>query len=334
MPPSPDPDDSGDDLDLEMLRASARDFLSEGRQRNSIGDLAAMDWLALLVAEEHSGVGWRPVEACVIAEELGRAGDPSPWSGSAVAAAALSDAPGETRERWLAEAMSGVTIIGFAPAADVVRIVHGDKASAVITVGDNGVRLIELGDAHRRWRDTDSLDAARAVCCIDLSSAPGVSIGSPAQADRLHTVARLLVSADALGALSSTLARLTAYLKERIAFGVPIASFQAVQHRLVELLVMEVKARAIVTKAARTLAIADFADEVARRNAVAQSAVAHAFVSAKATAAVDECMQLSGGIGFTWEYPLHFELRRAATDATLIGTARSSRTLFAEVSAW
>ena len=112
------------------------------------------------------------------------------------------------------------------------------KSSAVITVGDNGIRLIELGDAQRRWLDDDSLDVARAVCCIDLSAAPGVSIGSPAQADRLHAVARLLVSADALGALSSTLDRLTAYLKERIAFGVPIASFQAVQHRLVELLVL------------------------------------------------------------------------------------------------
>jgi alkylation response protein AidB-like acyl-CoA dehydrogenase len=49
---------------------------------------------------------------------------------------------------------------------------------------------------------------------------------------------------------------------------------------------------------------------------------------------VDECMQLSGGIGFTWEYPLHHELRRVFTNAQLLGTARSSRALLAEVSGW
>lgn len=153
------------------------------------------------------------------------------------------------------------------------------------------------------------------------------------QAERLFAAGRLLISADVVGALSNALGRLTAYLKERVAFGAPIASFQAVQHRLVDLLVFEEKSRAIVTKGARTLASAALADD-AMRTAVTQAAVAHAFVSAKATAAIDECMQLSGGIGFTWEYPLHHELRRAATDACLLGTARSSRALLAEVSGW
>ena len=80
------------------------------------------------------------------------------------------------------------------------------------------------------------------------------------------------------------------------------------QHRLVELLVFEVKARAVVMKAARAIAADD-------ESVTALTAAAHAFVAAKATAAVDECMQLSGGIGFTWEYPLHHELRRVFTNA-------------------
>jgi alkylation response protein AidB-like acyl-CoA dehydrogenase len=125
-----------------------------------------------------------------------------------------------------------------------------------------------------------------------------------------------------------TVARLTAYLRDRIAFGVPIASFQAVQHRLVELLVFEVKARAAVMKAARAAVAGDV------QRTVALSTVAHAFVAAKATAAVDECMQLSGGIGFTWEYPLHHELRRVFTNAQVLGNARSSRALLAEVLGW
>ncbi len=84
-------------------------------------------------------------------------------------------------------------------------------------------------------------------------------IGGPERAEQLIAMARLLVSADSIGAVSRTLERLMAYLRERVAFGAPIASFQAVQHRLVDLLVFEVKARAVIMKAARALA-ADDAD--------------------------------------------------------------------------
>jgi alkylation response protein AidB-like acyl-CoA dehydrogenase len=326
--------DDEDDLDLDLLRISAREFLADRGDKDSIGDLAAMDWLGLLVKEDLGGVGWRPVEACLIAEELGRAQDRSAWFGCAVAAAALADAPDSIRDGWLTGTLSGTTILGFAPAGDVVRIVGGDAVRAIVVAGHNGVHLLEIGDTESRWPDGDVLDVVRSVWCVDVATTSGVLIGSPIQAQRLMAIGRLLVSADALGALSSTLARLIAYLKDRVAFGAPIASFQAVQHRLVDLLVLEVKSRAIVAKAARTLASADIDDDARLQAGVAHSAVAHAFVAAKTTAAVDECMQLSGGIGFTWEYPLHHELRRAATDAVLLGTARSSRTLLAEVSGW
>jgi alkylation response protein AidB-like acyl-CoA dehydrogenase len=326
--------DDEDDLDLELLRRSARVFLASRGDKDSVTDLAAMDWLGLLVSEELGGVGWRPVEACLISEELGRAQDRSPWFGCAMAAAALADAPDPIRDQWLAGSLSGATIAGFAPAEDVVRIVGGDRARLVVAAGPDGVHLVELADAAKRWPDSDALDIARPVWCVDISRATGVLIASPIQAQRLMAIGRLLVSADAVGALSSALARLTAYLKERVAFGAPIASFQAVQHRLVDLLVIEVKSRAIVAKAARTLMSPGIGDDARVQTAVSHSAVAHAFVAAKMTAAVDECMQLSGGIGFTWEYPLHHELRRAATDAVVFGTARSSRSLFAEVSGW
>jgi alkylation response protein AidB-like acyl-CoA dehydrogenase len=80
-------------------------------------------------------------------------------------------------------------------------------------------------------------------------------------------------------------------------------------------------------KAARAIACDD-------ERATLLTAAAHAFVAANATACVDECMQLSGGIGFTWEYPLHHELRRVFTNSQVLGTARSSRELVAEVSGW
>lgn len=316
-----------DDVDLDLLRASARDFLADRGEQESVAVLAALDWTGLLVDEWLGGAGWRPVEACVVAEELGRARDGSAWFGTTMAAAALRSAPDSVRQRWLPGMLDGSATAGVALAGDVVRVVRGSEVDLVITLGCRGIHLFEVSDAQRSRLDEDSMDATRGVCLVDIADSPGVLVGSPEEADQLLAVGKLLVSADSVGAVSTTFERLTAYLKDRIAFGVPIASFQAIQHRLVELLVFEVKARAAVLKAARAVVADD-------KRAVALTAAAHAFVAAKATAAVDECMQLSGGIGFTWEYPLHHELRRVFTNAHSLGTARSSRALLAEVSGW
>jgi alkylation response protein AidB-like acyl-CoA dehydrogenase len=316
-----------DDVDLDLLRGSAREFLAERGEKESVKDLAAMDWTALLVGVEAGGAGWRPVETCVIAEELGRANDRSAWFGTTMSAGALASAPADVREQLLPGLLAGTTVAGFAAADASARIIRGNEVDIIVLLGRNGIHLIRDPDPARTVLDGDLLDVTRTVWRIDLTDAPSTLIGPPGRATELMAVARLLVSADSVGAASMTLERLTAYLRERVAFGAPIASFQAIQHRLVELLVFEVKARAVIMKAARAIASGD-------ERATALAAAAHAFVAAKASAAVDECMQLSGGIGFTWEYPLHYELRRVFTNSHLIGTARSSRALLAEVSGW
>ena len=288
-----------------------------------------MDWTGLLVDENLGGAGWRPVEATVIAEELGRARNSSTWFGCALSAAALASAPDDLRDRWLPAMLDGTATAGVALSGETVRVTNGDAIDILLLLGRNGIHMLEVTDAMPRSRDDELLDVSRATWRVELSGAQSRLIGGPEQADRLLALARVLLSADSLGALSATFERLVAYLKDRIAFGVPIASFQAVQHRLVDLLVFEAKARAAVMKAARAMASEDVSDDV-----VALSAVAHAFVSAKATAAIDECMQLSGGIGFTWEYPLHHELRRVFDNGYLLGTARGSRALVAEKAGW
>lgn len=318
-----------DDVDLDLLRHSAREFLTERGEPCGVKELAAMDWTGLLVDENLGGAGWRPVEATVIAEELGRSRNSSTWFGCVLSAAALASAPDGFRDRWLNAMLDGTATAGVALSADTVRVANGDAIDILVLLGRNGIHLLEMTDALQRVRDDELLDVTRPTWRVELAGAQGTLIGGPEQADRLLALARVLLSADSLGALSATFDRLVAYLKDRVAFGVPIASFQAVQHRLVDLLVLEAKARAAVMKAARAMASENVSDD-----AVALSAVAHAFVSAKATAAIDECMQLSGGIGFTWEYPLHHELRRAFDNGYLLGTARGSRALVAERASW
>lgn len=320
------------DVDLVLLRAAARDFLTGRIAQDSLKELAAMDWTGLLVEENLGGSGWRPVETAVIAEELGRAQNSSTWFGCVLSAAALASAPSEARDRWLPAMLDGTATAGCALSGDTVRVARGDAIDILVTLGRNGIHLFEVSDSMPKSRDEELLDVGRAAWRVEVSGAKSVLIGGPDRADRLLAVARVLLSADSLGALSATFERLVAYLKERVAFDVPIASFQAVQHRLVDLLVFEAKARAVIMKAARALAGSDISD--ISDDAIALSSAAHAFVAAKATAAVDECMQLSGGIGFTWEYPLHHELRRVFTNGYLLGTARSSRALLAERSGW
>lgn len=320
---------TADEVDLDFLRGSAREFLAGRGEKESLKDLAAMDWTGLLVDEALGGSGWLPLEASVVAEELGRSRDRSAWFGTAMAAGALTSAPADVRDRWLPAVIDGSVAAGFALAGGTVRVAKGDEVDVVVTVGGKGVHLFEVAEGLSKSCDAELLDVSRAVWRMELSGAQGVPIGAPGRAEQLLAVAKVLLSADSLGALSSTFERLVAYLRERTAFGAPIASFQAVQHRLVDLLVLETKARAVVTKAARALASAETSDE-----AVTLAAVAHAFVTAKASAAVDECMQLSGGIGFTWEYPLHHELRRVFSNGYLLGTSRSSRAVIAERAGW
>lgn len=318
-----------DDIDLDLLRAAARDFLTGRGAQDSVKELAAMDWTGLLVEEGLGGSGWRPVETTVIAEELGRAQNSSTWLGCVLAAAALTSAPSEVRDQWLPAMLDGTATAGFAPSGDTVRVARGDAIDILITLGHNGIHLFEVSETMPKSRDDELLDVNRPAWRVEIGGAQSVLIGGPQRAAQLLAAARVLLSADSLGALSTTFERLVGYLKGRIAFGVPIASFQAVQHRLVDLLVFEAKARAVIMKAARALEAHENLDD-----AITLAAAAHAFVAAKATAAVDECMQLSGGIGFTWEYPLHHELRRVFTNGYLLGTARSSRALFAERSGW
>lgn len=321
--------DAVDDVDLDFLRDSARDYLAGRGEKVALADLAGMDWTGLLVDDALGGVGWRPVEATVVAEELGRAGDRSVWLGSTICAAALASAPAEIRDRWLSDVLEGTAPSAVAPVGATVRVAASEALRLMVTLGNDGIRFFEVTDTLPKSRDDELLEVGRPVWRVDLSAAPSVVIGGRERAGQLLAMARVLLSADSLGALSRTFARLVEYLKERSAFGAPIASFQAVQHRLVDLLVLEAKSRAVILKAARALVPPEVGEE-----AIALSLAAHAYVGSTATAAIDECMQLSGGIGFTWEYPLHHDLRRVFCNGYLLGTARSSTFEYAVKAGW
>ncbi len=114
------------------------------------------------------------------------------------------------------------------------------------------------------------------------------------------------------------------YVKTRRQFARQVGSYQAIKHRLADLWVSVTEARAVARYAADCLATGDPDLPVA-------AAVAQAFCSPVAVKAAEECVQLHGGIGFTWEHPAHLYLKRARSNAASLGSASAHRAALADL---
>jgi alkylation response protein AidB-like acyl-CoA dehydrogenase len=310
-----------DSVDLALVRETARDFLSCPR---GDAEIAGIGWTGLLVTEDRGGSGWRPVEATDIGAELGRARAATAWAGTVVVAGALDRWASTTdRERWLPGLLDGsshgaVCVAGHAPIVGVPDV--------VVVCAPDGLHVVD-GAVVETEPDLSAMDLEREVRRLATPLTVGPVVGGAAASRTVTALLRTLLAADAIGALSAARERLVEHLRTRVAFDQPLASFQALQHRLVDLLVLELRSQAIISRAAREAAAGDPAFP-------RTGAAAHAHVMGQVVQAVDECVQLSGGIGFTWEYPLHRELRRVLADAVLGGTARASRACVAEEGGW
>jgi alkylation response protein AidB-like acyl-CoA dehydrogenase len=168
------------------------------------------------------------------------------------------------------------------------------------------------------------LDTTRRFHALRLNDADAAPIdGSPLA--WLTTTAQLLSCADTVGALRRAIVAVTNHLLERQAFGSSLASFQVIQHRLVDLEVLHASAQALVQRAAVAIE--------GRHNASLVDA-AHVFLSSRAVPALEDCVQLAGGMGFTWEFPVHHALRRALTNSSSTRTPRASSNRLALSRGW
>jgi alkylation response protein AidB-like acyl-CoA dehydrogenase len=171
-----------------------------------------------------------------------------------------------------------------------------------------------------------SLDMTRQLCDIVLDDAPGrqVAVGPAAQAAVSAGMAAgaAILAAEQLGLAQRCLDLTIAYVKERRQFARQIGSFQAVKHRLADLWTTITLARAASRYAAACLADDDADAPVAV--ALAKSACCEAAVTA-----AQECVQLHGGIGFTWEHPAHLYLKRAKAASVTFGTPGAHRAALA-----
>ncbi|WP_443042270.1 acyl-CoA dehydrogenase family protein [Streptomyces sp. B21-105] len=257
---------------------------------------------ALAVPEAYEGLGPRPVELAVAFVELGRYAVPGPLVETVAAAAALS-APGPAAGRFLPGLASGESMATLAREGGYA--LDGDAATARLVLAADGLRL---APGHGPVRA--SLDPARRLTRLH----PGGELLDPdPAADRALLWARLATAAQALGVGLALLDRTVGYVKQRVQFGVPIGSFQAVKHRLADAKIALEFARPLVLGAAVTMTPADVA-------AAKVSACEAAYTTARTA------LQLHGAIGYTAEYDLSLWLTKARALRTAWGDPDACRT--------
>lgn len=281
-----------------------------------------------MLPEAEGGAGFGLVELALVMIEMGRGLFPSPYlpsiaaalplirlavaparaapfvpgiaSGALIAAPALGPGLGLAADR-----LSGEALVPFGHVADLFVAVVGDRAM-VVPAGAAKIERMETMDVTRRLARV-RFDAV----AVDLAN-------RPAGVARALDQARIALAAECVGGADAALAATVDYAKQRIQFGRPIGSFQALKHRMADMMIAIEAARTAVYYAAAAM---DEDDPAAAEAA----AIAH-FTSVEAYQMVaGNMIQLHGGIGFTWEHDAHLHFKRARSAATLFGTPAESR---------
>jgi len=252
---------------------------------------------ALVVPEELGGAGGELADAAVVLEELGKALVPTPLLGTTLAELALlaADEPDADALEGLAEGASIGTVV-FDPG----YVVNGEIADIVIAATGTTLTRWTNFTAHR----IQAMDPTRRLARVEPTDTTDIG-ADPGLAD----IAAILLAAEQIGAATKCLDLTVDYTKDRVQFGRPIGSFQALKHRMADLYVAVQSAQAVVNDAV--------AEPSPTSAALARVAASEAFSKVAA-----EAVQMHGGIAITWEHDIQLYFKRAHGSAQLLGPPR------------
>ena len=280
-------------------------------------------------ASVSSGTPFTPAKTA--ADLLGRMAD-----GGVTAALAVpfATAPGSAFPAWirLAGPRPGDAATGVARLRGMVTGVADALPAGVLLVPADGVPhglyLVDMSASGVAKAPVTSLDMTRQLCDLSFDDAPGTLIASGPAASRALDAALSagagILAAEQIGLAQRCLDMTVAYVSERRQFARPVGSFQGLKHRLADLWVAVTQARAASRYAAACLASGSPDARVA-------VALAKAYCSEVAVNAAQECVQMHGGIGFTWEHTAHLYLKRAKADSIGFGTPDAHRAALASL---
>ena len=345
-----------DKAPVAHLRKLRDDRDAIGFSRELWATFAEMGFAGLLIPEEHGGSGLGAVEAGVIMEEIGRTLMPSPFFSTAVLAASALTRAGSTAQQseYLPKIAAGSLLSALAidegakhrPANIAMQaarsgngfrlngakalVVDGHVADLLIvaarsagTVGEReGLTLFLVdpkakGVAVERTIMVDAHNAARIIFDnveVDADHVLGEVDGGSALLDGVLDLGRAAIASEMVGLSEEVFGRTVNYLKERKQFGKAIGEFQALQHRAAQLYIEIEITRAAVLKALQAI-------DGHAPNAASSVAVAKARAGTTATRAVQEGVQMHGGMGMTDQFDIGFFMKRARVCEELLGDA-------------
>ena len=352
--------------DQQQLKDQARRFLAAQCDRSAVRavldgpqsfdaqlwqGLADQGYLGAAIPEAYGGLGAGYGELCVIAEELGRAVAPVPFSSSiTIAAELLLHAGTEAqKQRWLPLLASGKTIAtlalteraGRVTAASIQASAAGGRLSgikgpvpdgdiaqlAIVAARDAAgaspsvsLYLVDLNGAGVQRETLPSIDPTRSQARITFLQAEAEPLGAPgaglAIIDAVVDRAAVLMAFEQVGGADQALQAACDYAQERFAFGRPIGSLQAVKHMLADMYVSATLARSNAYYGAWALSTG--AIELPEAAAAARVSATQAYLHC-----ARNNIQVHGGMGFTWEFDCHLHYRRANLLALALGSLSS-----------
>ena len=344
--------------ELKQLRDEARRFLSE-RCPTSVPRrilegsepydrplwqaMAEMGWTGAAIPEEYGGAGLGHLAICVLAEELGHAVAPVPFSssvylateaillfgsdaqkrqylsklaaGEIIGAFAMAERPGASDPRKLSAHVADGKLIGTK-----LAVPDGDVADfAVVAVhGGNGqwLYLVDLAGSSVTRETVTTIDPTRSHARIMFASAPSEPLPGSTSAESVRHLldrAAVMLAFEQVGCAQAALEMARDYARERYAFGRPIGSFQAIKHKLADIYIAVELARSNAYYGAWALH-SDAAELPIAASVARISACDAGWLASK------ENIQTHGGMGFTWEFDCQFYYRRAKLLSVNIGS--------------
>ncbi len=294
--------------ELDDLRGAVRDLLeTHASARSALNDDPGL-WKRLAGEMGLTALGVEDVPLSWVTgvlEETGRVLLRSPYLSTVVAARALRDA-GDTQH--LAGIGDGSVRAALALDGNLEQVVDAAGASLLLLASDDDLLLVEDFTAE----PIETLDPTRPQARVAVNG-PGRVVGNASHARDLHWTA---LAAESVGAAQRILELAVEHLKVREQFGRPLGSFQALRHRVADLTVLVEAATSTAWYAAQA------GDDLPVAAPLAKAAASDAF-----STVAGECIQLFGGIGFTWEHDAHLYFKRAWTTALMHGDSRSLRRL-------
>jgi alkylation response protein AidB-like acyl-CoA dehydrogenase len=343
--------------DQDALRDAVRAFMRSEAPKEYVRRMAEHDdagitpelwrkivdlgWTGLLVPEEQGGLGLGVIDAVVVQEEMGRAVFPGPYFSSAIAATLAA------RALVLDELLEGLALGTRRGTVAIDESGHGDPLERIRVRASgrgsryklDGVKPMVMDGSSADWvlvpartrdglqtflveqpgqyaRIAPALDITRKFARLEFDGARATLVGPPGDhADvwrRVADDAAVLLAAELIGVSEAANALALDYAQAREVFGRPLSKFQVTRHKAVDML-REIEIARVAVHYAAWASDVDAPDrEISAAMAKAQSASAANYITA-------ECIQIHGGVGYTWENDAHVFLRRAKVDDLLLG---------------